>query len=325
MPRTARLDAPGALHHVMVRGLEGRALYRDDADRRDFVERLGAACTASGTRVFAWALLPNHAHVLLASGVDGLSALMRRVLTGYAGMFNRRHRRHGYLFQNRFKSILVEEEPYLLELVRYIHLNPLRAGIIHEISELDRYEWTGHARLMGWRSDPWQDVHTVLAQFGARLGAARSAYRAFLVAGLQTGDRSDLSGGGLRRSRRAWERRTAVRRGREDWAFDERVLGSSKFVEHVLAQCAPQARVARPSEQDWVRCLESLISDAAVATGLSAAEIGSGSKRPAVVAARTIVSSAALRAHGIPLTVVASTLAVSPRSVLRAAQRAKRR
>jgi REP element-mobilizing transposase RayT len=136
----------------MVRGLERRALFRDDADRRDFVERLGAACTASGTRVFAWALLPNHAHVLLASGVGGLSALMRRVLTGYAGMFNRRHRRHGYLFQNRFKSILVEEEPYLLELVRYIHLNPLRAGILHDMSELDRYEWTGHARLIGWRS-----------------------------------------------------------------------------------------------------------------------------------------------------------------------------
>jgi putative transposase len=97
MPRAARLDAPGALHHVMVRGLERRAIFRDDADRRDFVERLGAACTASRTRVFAWALLPNHAHVLLASGVDGLSALMRRVLTGYAGMFNRRHRRHGRL------------------------------------------------------------------------------------------------------------------------------------------------------------------------------------------------------------------------------------
>jgi putative transposase len=323
MPRAARLDAPGALHHVMVRGLERRSIFRDDADRRDFVERLGAACTASRTRVFAWALLPNHAHVLLASGVDGLSALMRRVLTGYAGMFNRRHRRHGHLFQNRFKSILVEEEPYLLELVRYIHLNPVRAGILPEIGELDRYEWTGHARLMGWRSDAWQDVHTVLAQFGARLGAARSAYRAFVVAGLQTGARSELSGGGLRRSRGAWERRTPVRRGREQWAFDERVLGSSEFVARVLAQCAPQVRVTRASEQDPACCLEALIRDAAVASGLSPAEVGSGSKRRAVVAARTMVSRAALRAHGIPLNVVASTLAISPRSVLRAVERAK--
>ena len=92
MPRAARLDTPGALHHVMIRGLERRVIFRDDRDRDDFLASLGGACSRAGGRILAWALLPNHAHLLLRSGPNGLSALVRRLLTGYAGAFNRRHR-----------------------------------------------------------------------------------------------------------------------------------------------------------------------------------------------------------------------------------------
>ena len=124
MPRGPRLDAPGTLHHVMVRGIERAVIFRDDADRADFLARLAALAEGGAVIVYAWALLPNHAHVLLRTGGRALARSMRALLTGYAGAFNRRHKRSGHLFQNRYKSIVVEEEPYLFELVRYIHLNP---------------------------------------------------------------------------------------------------------------------------------------------------------------------------------------------------------
>ena len=112
MPRQARLDAPETLHHVMVRGIERRALFRDDTDRADFVARLAPLAESGALTVYAWALLPNHAHFLVRTGTRPLARSMRSLLTGYAGAFNRRHHRVGHLFQNRYKSLVVEEEPY---------------------------------------------------------------------------------------------------------------------------------------------------------------------------------------------------------------------
>ncbi len=118
MPRQARLDAPGTLHHVMVRGIEKRRIVDDGKDRENFIARLDDAVTSTGMVIYAWALMPNHAHMLLRSGPQGLPAFMRRFLTGYAGDYNRRHRRHGHLFQNRYKSIVCEEDAYFRELQR---------------------------------------------------------------------------------------------------------------------------------------------------------------------------------------------------------------
>ena len=161
MPRGPRLDAPATLHHVMVQGIEGRAIVRDDQDRDDGVRRLGEVAVAKGLTVYAWALLPNHRHLLVRTGATPLARAMRSLLTGYAGAFNRRHRRRGHLFQNRYKSIVVEEEPDLLELVRYLHLNPLRAKVVPDLRGLDRYPYTGHAVLLGRRRCPWQDTASV--------------------------------------------------------------------------------------------------------------------------------------------------------------------
>jgi putative transposase len=128
MPRGPRLDAPGVLHHVMARGLDRQRIFRDDHDRDDCVRRLAALAEAGALVGYAWALLPNHFHLLVRSANKPLPHAMRPLLTGYAGAFNRRHRRSGHLFQNRYKSIVVEEAPYFLGLVRYLHLNPVRAG-----------------------------------------------------------------------------------------------------------------------------------------------------------------------------------------------------
>src|SRR5205809_93214 len=136
MPRQARLDAPGLLHHVMARGIEKRPIFMDKKDYDDFMGRIESSLSKSPNQILAWALMPNHFHLLIRSGKGGLPAFMRRLMTGYAVRFNLRHGRSGHLFQNRYKSIVCEEEPYLLELVRYIHLNPLKGGIIEDFREL---------------------------------------------------------------------------------------------------------------------------------------------------------------------------------------------
>ena len=117
MPRQARLDAPGVLQHVMARGIERRKIFWDDKDRTAFLERFGVILEETQTQCYAWALIPNHFHLLLRTGATPLSTVMRRLMTGYAVTFNIRYRRSGHFFQNRYKSVVCEEDPYLLELI----------------------------------------------------------------------------------------------------------------------------------------------------------------------------------------------------------------
>ena len=154
MPRQPRLDAPGLLQHVMARGIDRRNLFRDDKDRNSFLDRLADILEETQTQCYAWALIPNHFHLLLRTGPTTLSKVMRRLMTGHAVTFNKRHKRSGHLFQNRYKSVVCEEDPYLLELIRYIHLNPLRAKLVQDLKELDKYPWTGHSAILGRRKNP---------------------------------------------------------------------------------------------------------------------------------------------------------------------------
>ena len=114
---------------------------------------------------------------------------MRRLLTSYAIYFNRRHDRSGHLFENRYKSILCEEEQYLLELVRYIHLNPVRAGLVATMSELEQYPWCGHGVLVGTHAVDWLDIDFVLSHFGTTVSVARKKYRQFVADGFHQGHR----------------------------------------------------------------------------------------------------------------------------------------
>ena len=147
----------------MGRGLERRFIFGRDEDKHDFITRLAMGLERTGADCLAWAVMSNHYHLLLLRvGTHPLSALMQRLLGGYASSYNRRHHRVGYVFQKRFKSILCEEETYLLELVRYIHLNPIRAKVIAGLTALDRYRRTGHTVLMGKREQGWQQTEAVL-------------------------------------------------------------------------------------------------------------------------------------------------------------------
>jgi REP element-mobilizing transposase RayT len=302
----------------MVRGLERRPIFRDDADRRDFCARVGALVDAAALTVYAWALLPNHAHLLLRTGQRPLARCMRSLLTGYAGAFNRRHKRVGHLFQNRYKSIVVEEEPYLLELVRYLHLNPLRTGVVTDLRSLDRYPWTGHSALLGYRPCPWQAAGAILQQFGPTPARARKAYRTFVADGIPRGRSPELQGGGLIRSLGGWRAVAGLRRGREAYLGDERILGGAEFVE----QCRREATHAGPPRARRP-VLATLLTRVCAATGCSPPALHHGSRRARAARAREGLAYLALEVYGYAGPAVADLLGVRPPAVYRAAQRGR--
>jgi REP element-mobilizing transposase RayT len=148
MPRSLRIDGPGLIHHVTVRGVERRDIFIDDEDRWDMVRRLSRLIPELGFLCFGWVFMSNHIHLVLQTGVAGLPKLMARLGTGYALAFNRRHGRVGHLWQDRYWSRPIEED--LETVVAYVHANPERAGLVHE-ERGDRYPWSGNARVVGLR------------------------------------------------------------------------------------------------------------------------------------------------------------------------------
>jgi len=314
MPRGARLDSPGTLHHVMVRGIEGRRIIEDDKDREKFMSRTGELVLDTGTSMYAWVLMDNHAHFLLKSGNHGLSGFMQRLLSAYATYFNRRHRREGHLFQNRYKSIVCEEDGYFTELVRYIHLNPLRAGILDSLSQLDKYQWCGHAGVMNYRKNNWQNREYVLSWFGEREGGAREAYRRFIEKGLVPGKQPDLNGGGLIRSMGGWSVVKSLRKKGDRIKGDERILGSADFVSGLLAEADEKIRF-QFSEPDLEKEMYAEIISVCQQEKVSVKELQSGSRRNPLPFVRRELAIKLVTEYGISLAETARQLGISTSGV----------
>ena len=279
MPRQARLDAPGLVHHVMARGIENQKIFRDDKDREGFLVRLAESLVLSGgASLYGWALMTNHFHLLLRTDEHLLSPIMRRLMTGHAVSYNRRYRRKGHLFQNRFKSIIAEEEPYFLELVRYIHLNPVRVGVVGSVEALAQYPYTGHAVIMGNREYPVQDTGAVLERFSGKATQAEGEYESFIADGFSQGNREELRGGGLIRSIGGLEK-FLLRNDEHHEASDERILGGSDFVESVLGMCEP----VKESEDEEIF---GILSEVVARTGVPLEEILGASRGHVISKAR---------------------------------------
>ena len=322
MPRRARLDAPGTLHHVMVRGIERRRIVNDVADRKNFVKRLGELSVATNTSIYAWALLTNHAHILLRSSEIGLSDFMRRFLTGYAISYNRRHRRWGHLFQNRYKSIICDEDPYFTKLVRYIHLNPLRAKLVKNLIKLDGYRWSGHGVLMGKVKNDWQDQDYVLKWFGRKEGEAKGEYRNYVKKGIDQGRRPELVGGGLIRSLGGWSAVKALRRSGDRELSDERILGSGEFVERIIKEADAKIKYQLPvKEQD--QKIDEYIARLCENKKVSIAELKSGSRCKEVSGVRALIAIGLVKKHGVALAEVARRVGVSTAAVSKIIKRAR--
>ena len=271
-------------------------------------DRLGELLQETRIDCLAWAFIPNHFHILLRTYQTSLATFMRRLMTAYAGYFNRRHHRSGHLFQNRYKSVICEEEPYLLELVRYIHLNPMRSGLVKDLGELERYPWCGHGAMVGKGEVGWQKTHEVLGYFSERLRKARWDYRRFMLEGIDQGRRPELTGGGIMRRMKGNERLEYRQRPLEEELSDPRVLGSGDFVETVLRRNQGEIKVSRLK---WKELVEGVVKWA----GIKPFDLCSGSKRPPIAEARSILSSIAVRQMRMKTTEVSEFLNVSQSAV----------
>ncbi|MEQ8407550.1 MAG: transposase [Gammaproteobacteria bacterium] len=236
MPRTGRLYIPGGYYHLLGRGLEKRSIFEHTVDKLDFLTRFSKLLRRTDSCCLAWALMSNHYHFLVKTGHTPLKKLMAPVLGGFAGAYNRRHDRCGYVFQNRFTSILCEEQGYLLELIRYIHLNPVRAGLVEDLESLGYYPWTGHAGLLGRYRQDWHSTDLTLTYFNPSRRTATGKYMRFMQAGVDSTSAIDLSGGGLVRSYGGWEAIARLRQEHKIRIGDERILGASDFVEKMLQE-----------------------------------------------------------------------------------------
>jgi hypothetical protein len=213
---------------------------------------------------------------------------MRKLMTRYAVYFNRRHRRSGHLFQNRYKSIVCEEEPYLLELIRYIHLNPLRAKVVNSLDELDTYPWCGHAALMGKILCNWQDRKYVLDNFSTDDRKAVLLYRQFVDEARDRGKRPELTGGGLVGSLGGLPRVVSGENNVHS-SYDARILGSSTFVNHIKA----------------------IIAQSCKDSGINEQQIANGSRNRIVSKTRAKLVHTLVLELGLPITKTACLLGVS--------------
>jgi len=236
MPRAKRLNITGGVYHLYTRGIERKEIFKDNKDKEEFLSRLADALSKTKSLCYAWALMPNHLHLMVRTGKGSLSDIARSLLTGYAIYFNARHKRRGYLYQNRYKSILCQEDIYFEELVRYIHLNPLKARMVSTISQLDKYPWTGHTAIVGSKQYPWQNIDEVLVYFGGRKREAVSSYREFIKSGIDQKEKVDFLGGGLVRSAGGWSSLVNMKRKKDYWRGDERILGDDSFVNRILRE-----------------------------------------------------------------------------------------
>ena len=323
MPRGPRLDAPGTLHHVIFRGIEKRAIVVDDKDREDFVTRLGSIAQDTETSIYAWALMTNHAHILLRSSTAGLPTFMRRLLSGYAVSYNRRHRRYGHLFQNRYKSIVCEEDSYFKELVRYIHLNPLRAGLVETLAKLDRYRWCGHSVIMNRCQAPWQDRRYVLKWFGRKERDSKKIYREFVQKGIALGKRPDLTGGGLIRSMGGWSIVKAMRNSGTEEEGDARILGSGEFVSELIKHAEEKIKYQLPSIE-LQKIITAEIEIQCRKENVAVALLQSGSRRSPLPRLRRVIALKLINEYGLSLAETARQLGISTSGVAQILRRNNR-
>jgi putative transposase len=207
MARKPRIHFPGALYHVISRGNQGQKIFLDEKDLKTYLSYLSEYKIRYPFRLYAYVLMTNHFHLLLEVGETSLSKIMQSLLFRYTRYFNRRYGKLGHLFQGRYRAILCDKDTYLLELVRYIHLNPVRARVV---SKPEEYRWSGHLRYLGRGRDDLLDQDRVLEQFSRGLSVSRRKYRAFVLEGVQGGHQ---------------ERYYEVK--------DQRYLGEESFIERV--------------------------------------------------------------------------------------------
>jgi REP element-mobilizing transposase RayT len=266
MARKPRIHFPGALYHVIARGNRKQGIFLDEKDLQRFLTYLSDCKTRFPFRLYAYALLKNHLHLLIEVQQIPLSRIMQSLLFAYASYFNRRVGEVGHLFQGRHKAILCDKDAYLLELVRYIHLNPVRAKIVKRPED---YAWTGHLSYLGRGKQHLIDEDLVLDQLGGSRSLARRRYHEFV--------------------------REEISRGHDERYYEvkeQRYLGGEEFVDRVETE--------RRQSDEWVYDieLEAISHEVSRAMGITGGKMQSATRDREGVRGRSVVGYLARKTAG---------------------------
>ncbi len=210
MGRKPRIHLPGGFYHVILRGNDRQVIFHEDSDRERFCVLAEQGLERFQHRIHAFCLMINHVHLIVQVGEAPLSRIVQSLASSYARSINRKYNRCGHLFQNRYRVVLVDVDPYLLELIRYVHLNPVRA---HIVSEPDCFKWSSHRRYLGERLFPWVTTGFVLGMFAERVSTARRLYSDFVRMPQDTAETQKLLA---------------------DDTVDDRTLGGDSFLATIL-------------------------------------------------------------------------------------------
>jgi REP element-mobilizing transposase RayT len=224
MARRARAEVEGGLYHVITRGNNRGQIFNAPADYEKFLSLLSVQKARLPFFLYAYCLMTNHVHLLIERQADSIGRIMHRLLTGYSQYYNRRYRRVGHLLQGRHKAILCQSDRYLCELVRYIHLNPVRAQMV---DEPEQYRYSGHRAYLGLQPAGIVDVDPVLRHFGVKKHLARQAYSQFMIVGMELGHQQELY-----------------------LAEEGRILGSEEFVDTTIHRIGEIRRSLRIANQN---------------------------------------------------------------------------
>jgi REP element-mobilizing transposase RayT len=303
MATKKRITIPGAIAHVMGRGIDGQRIFSDDQSRRCFLDLLAEGLNRCGCRCYAWSLMDNHFHLVIRCGELSLDSLMRPLLSRYARYFNRLVGRRGYLYGDRYRSIVSQDQGYLEELIRYVNLNPLRAGIVTDLQGLAAYEWCGHGVIMGVRACEFQDTQPVLRRFGSTAAKARTAYLRFLEEGLEPGDEDRLI--------------ALVRESNRGLVKDDRpecwVIGDRDFVLNAMSKNRSRLALRRTALEQW--SLASVCARVAEQRGVTVDAIRRRERKSKGSKARKEFCYIACRLLQFPVVQVAQFLGCSPPAV----------
>ncbi len=302
MARQARVEVEGGLYHVITRGNNRRQIFNSPADYEKFLLLLAVQKTKLPFFLYAYCLMTNHVHLLLERQASSVGRIMHRVLTGYAQYYNRRYRHVGHLLQGRHKAILCQSERYLSELVRYIHLNPVRAGMV---TVPEGYEYSSHRAYLGVEPAGIVDVDPVLRHFGARKELARVNYRNFVAAGIKQGHCEEF------------------------YAADEgRILGSEEFIDATIHRIGETGRANRSTKKKGLLVAEvepdRLVSVVEKVCRVAREDFCGPGKSASAIMAKEMLTLTGLR-MGSSIKVLSEVIGISPSALSRRHEAARQK
>jgi REP element-mobilizing transposase RayT len=289
MARKPRIDVPGVLYHVITRGNNRQALFRTDKDRERYLTILADSQLRFDIRVYAYTLMPNHVHLLLELTRGRLAKCMQVIQQRHAQYINRKYSRVGHLYQGRYRAIVCEKDRYLAALVRYLHLNPVRAGLVRDPGD---YPWTSHMDYMGHRTNRVVlNMSPVLGMFDQNIRRARTAYAQFIREALEAGHVSEF-----------YE------------VQEQQILGSERFAEDLVISRGVVSQKRRKVSLE----LEDLMARISRATHVPLELLVGRSRKRNVYRARALLCYAAISLAGFSARHLAEKLGRDPSNIGRA-------